>query len=545
MKIEKIKIERFKSYYEPYELDFNDVKGLWKISGSVGTGKTTIGEAILFGLFGTVSGKNLSELVSWGRKNAIVEIWCVSNSRNIYIKRDITSHGTSSIYVEIDGEELVFTNKRDAQKQLEEEYFDVSRVTMELLCIISFNNFKSLATLNTADTKKFLDQVLGFYTLTQYADACKLLKSENMNRVNNVDRQISQLTAQIEKLEELSNMEIIDGNIDEYNDLIKKIKDEMLEISNSHEKIMTELNNKDKELRASAAKIQALGNAKNKEIAFIEKGVCPTCGAPIDQSQLEIKKQERDAFLNQYKGIANDVKENNRVITENTSQYNETLAPMKKQIEEYKVKIVKLKEQANRINLNKDAINKLIKEQKSKNKELNGYIAEDANWERLYGILANDVRMKILESFIPALNKNIMKYAQQLHQPYIVSFDNSFKCSVSLCGYNNDIPLSSLSTGQLKTVDMMIILGILGTVIGSASANVIFLDELFSNLDGNLRNDMCSVLKNFITDGDTIFVISHQDLDDRYFNGTIKLHIDYKGQFEKHTTTTIVKNEIE
>lgn len=545
MKIEKIKIERFKSYYEPYELDFNDVKGLWKISGSVGTGKTTIGEAILFGLFGTVSGKNLSELVSWGRKNAIVEIWCVSNSRNIYIKRDITSHGTSSIYVEIDGEELVFTNKRDAQKQLEEEYFDVSRVTMELLCIISFNNFKSLATLNTADTKKFLDQVLGFYTLTQYADACKVLKSENMNRVNNVDRQISQLTAQIEKLEELSNMEIIDGNIDEYNDLIKKIKDEMLEISNSHEKIMTELNMKDKELRASAAKIQALGNAKNKEIAFIEKGVCPTCGAPIDQSQLEIKKQERDAFLNQYKGIANDVKENNRVITENSTQYNETLAPLKKQIEEYKVKIVKLKEQANRINLNKDAINKLIKEQKSKNKELNGYIAEDANWERLYGILANDVRMKILESFIPALNKNIMQYAQQLHQPYIVSFDNSFKCSVSLCGYNNDIPLSSLSTGQLKTVDMMIILGILGTVIGSASANVIFLDELFSNLDGNLRNDMCSVLKNFITDGDTIFVISHQDLDDRYFNGTIKLHIDYKGQFEKHTTTTIIKNEIE
>lgn len=545
MKIEKIKIERFKSYYEPYELDFNDVKGLWKISGSVGTGKTTIGEAILFGLFGTVSGKNLSELVSWGRKNAIVEIWCVSNSRNIYIKRDITSHGTSSIYVEIDGEELVFTNKRDAQKQLEEEYFDVSRVTMELLCIISFNNFKSLATLNTADTKKFLDQVLGFYTLTQYADACKVLKSENMNRVNNVDRQISQLTAQIEKLEELSNMEIIDGNIDEYNELIKKIKDEMLEIGNNHDKIMTELNMKDKELRASAAKIQALGNAKNKEIAFIEKGVCPTCGAPIDQSQLEIKKQERDAFLNQYKGIANDVKENNRVITENSTQYNETLAPLKKQIEEYKVKIVKLKEQANRINLNKDAINKLIKEQKSKNKELNGYIAEDANWERLYGILANDVRMKILESFIPALNKNIMQYAQQLHQPYIVSFDNSFKCSVSLCGYNNDIPLSSLSTGQLKTVDMMIILGILGTVIGSASANVIFLDELFSNLDGNLRNDMCSVLKNFITDGDTIFVISHQDLDDRYFNGTIKLHIDYKGQFEKHTTTTIIKNEIE
>ena len=545
MRIEKIKIERFKSYYEPYELDFNEVKGLWKVSGSVGTGKTTIGEAILFGLFGTVTGKNLSELISWGRKNAIVEIWCVSNARNIYIKREIKSSGQSTIYVEIDGEELVFTNKRDAQKQLEEEYFDVSRVTMELLCIISFNNFKSLATLNTADTKKFLDQVLGFYTLTQYADACKVLKSENMNNVGLVDRQISQITAQIEKLEEISNMEIIDGDIDECNNLIKNIKDEMLEIGKQYDNILGELNKKDKELRASATKIQSLGTAKNKEIAFIEKGVCPTCGAPIDQSQLETKKQEREVLLNQYGRISEDVKNNNNQINEKSAEYRAKLDPLKKQIDDYKVKVVRLKEQANRIHLNQDAINKLVLEQNNKKKELNKYIAEDANWERLYSILSNDVRMRILESFIPALNKNIMKYAQQLHQPYIVSFDNSFKCSVSLCGFNDNIPLSSLSTGQLKTVDMMIILGILGTVIGSASANVIFLDELFSNLDGGLRNDMCSVLKNFITENDTIFVISHQDLDDRYFDGTLKLHIDNKGQFEKHTTISIYKNENE
>ena len=46
MHIQKIRIERFKSFYEPYELDFNKVKGLWKVEGSVGSGKTTIGEAI-------------------------------------------------------------------------------------------------------------------------------------------------------------------------------------------------------------------------------------------------------------------------------------------------------------------------------------------------------------------------------------------------------------------------------------------------------------------------------------------------------------------
>ena len=545
MRIEKIRIERFKSYYEPYELDFNEVKGLWKISGSVGTGKTTIGEAILFGLFGAISGKNLSELISWGRKNAIVEIWCVSNARDIYIKREIKSSGQSTIYVEVDGEELVFTNKRDAQKQLEDEYFDISRVTMELLCIISFNNFKSLATLNASDTKKFLDQVLGFYTLTQYADACKVLKSENTSMMSKIDREIEQISAQIEKLEEMINIQFIEGNIDECNENISKIKSEIEALEKEYISIVSNLNKKDKELRASASKIQTLGAAKNKEIAFIEKGICPTCGAPIDQSQLENKKQERALLLKEYSELGAKIKENTESIDEHVSRQKEMVAPLKKQIEGYKEKIVKLKEQANRRTLNQDAINKLIEEKDTRNFELNKYISEDANWERLYGILASEVRMKILESFIPALNKNIMKYAQQLHQPYIVSFDNSFKCSVTLCGYDGVIPLSSLSTGQLKTVDMMIILGILGTVIGSASANVIFLDELFSNLDGNLRNDMCSVLKAFMNEGDTMFVISHQDLDDRFFDGTMKLGIDLKGQFEKHTSVTIYKNDVE
>ena len=121
MYIQKIKVNKFKSFYEPYELDFDKVKGLWKVSGSVGSGKTTIGEAILFGLFGSISGKNNGDLVSWGQKSGTVELWCRSNARDIYIKREVYAAGHSTIYVEIDDEELIFTNKRDAQQQLENE----------------------------------------------------------------------------------------------------------------------------------------------------------------------------------------------------------------------------------------------------------------------------------------------------------------------------------------------------------------------------------------------------------------------------------------
>lgn len=545
MYIRKIKIDKFKSFYEPFELDFEKIKGLWKVSGSVGSGKTTIGEAILFGLFGSVSGKNNGDLVSWGQKSGTVELWCRSNGRDIYIKRGLYSAGHSTIYVEVDNEELIFTNKRNAQQQLESEYYDISKVTMELLCIISFNNFKSLATLNTADTKKFLDQVLGFYTLTEYADVCKQFRQENDAIVNSISRQITNVSAQIDKLNEMSNVEIIEGDIAELNDVVKSIQDQIANSRAIYDEEKARLNKIGLELREHATKIKTLGSAKAKEIAFIEKGVCPTCGAPIDQSQLEIKRNEKQLLLQQYNDVSEKIKANDKLTQDNLDWYNAAVKPLKVDLDNNKAQIVRLKEQAKRKNVNQEEIDRLQSEKDLLTKDYDRHLTDSLSWDRLSSILSNDVRAKILESFIPALNKNIMNYATELHQPYIVSFDNSFKCSVSLCGYESDIPLSALSTGQLKTVDMMIILGVLGTVIGSAATNVIFLDELFSNLDGGLRNDMCSVLHNFISDNDTMFVISHQDLDERYFNGTMKLHIDHRGQYEKHSSVTFTENTIE
>ena len=85
MYIEKIKIENFKSIYDPLELDFTNIKGLWKINGDVGSGKTTIGEAVIFGLFGSIKGKNNADLISWGKKHGLIEVWCRARNKSIYI----------------------------------------------------------------------------------------------------------------------------------------------------------------------------------------------------------------------------------------------------------------------------------------------------------------------------------------------------------------------------------------------------------------------------------------------------------------------------
>lgn len=541
MHIQKIRIENFKSIYNPLEIDFNEVKGFWKISGSVGAGKTSIGEAIIYGLFGTVGGKNQADLISWGRKHGVIEIWCVSKSRNIYIKRELNSYGQSPIYVEVDGEELIFTNKRNAQQQLEQEYYDTSKVTLELLCIISFNNFKSLATLNTSDTKKFLDQVLGFYTLTEYAENCKCLKIDNNNRMIQISNVIDKLESQVKKLEELSNMEVITGDIvsikQEINSLMV-LKDQLTEEVKQE---LYAVKEKQKDLNHQKITLITLGKNKKQEIDFLEKGVCPTCGAKIDQSQLDIKKQERVVLLEQYNNIDQQCKE---VLSELNS-LDEKLTNInneyKNKIDDAKILLTRLEEQAKRIKINTSEIETIKCNIKGNEELLSELQAEDSEWEKLYNILSVQVRSNILQSFIPTLNKNILKYVQRLHLPYIVEFDSNFKCNISICGVDKEVPVSSLSTGQLKTVDMVIILGVLGTIIGSNGINILFLDELFSNLDAGLRNEMCCVLRESLKPDSTIFIISHTDLEDKYFDGNIYMKLEVKDQYEKHSVANIEK----
>lgn len=539
MIITKIRIQNFKSIYEPLELDFSNIKGLWKIGGAVGSGKTTIGEAIIFGLFGSVKGKNNNDLISWGEKHCVVELWCSVRNKSIYIKRELNSYGMSPIYVEVDGEEIIFTNKRDAQTQLEQEYFDISRVTIELLCIISFNNFKSLATLNTADTKKFLDQVLGFYILTLYGDMCKELRNDNRLNINSLNNDIKNIQGQINKLYEISNMERIEGDLNKVKSDKKEIEEKLKNLSKKYnddkESIMKEL----EDLNAKLSSIKTLGYNKKKEIEFIEKGTCPTCGAPIDQSQLEIKRRERNILLENFNDINNKLISKKSELGDCAGTYKRDKNELDKKLSEVNSLKYKLEEQTRRQVINENEIQSLENQIITKEEDVLRYTQEDAQWELLWNILSNEIRSKILESFIPVLNDNILRYTQRLQQPYIIKFDSNFKCNISLCGGDKEIALGSLSTGQLKTVDMIIILGVLGTVLGSEACNIMFLDELFSNLDSELRNEMCGVLREFLKENSTMFIISHMDMDDRYFDGSINMKLEMKNQFEKRSIIDI------
>lgn len=536
MILKSIKIRNFKSVYDEFVLDFEDVKGFWKIEGSVGSGKTTIGEAIIFGLFGDIKGKNQRDLVSWGEKKGYVEIDCVSNGHHLNIHRNIS--GELSVLVE--GEPLVFTNKRDAQLQLEDEYYDVSKMTLELLCIISFNNFKSLSNMTPSDSRAFLDQVFGFSLLSQYAENCKTMKKDVENEIAETNADLRSVTAQIRKIEELSNQETIAGNLSDVN---TQIIDNQKVIKEKQENIASferEIRNSIREKRDELIHIKELGTNKTKEIKFIEKGICPTCGAKIDQSGLETKRQEREVFLMRYNDVNNEINNLSAELNKGLLEMKNELSSLNETHKELLTLQTRLKEQQRRLSINKNEITSLKKEHDVIVKKLDNLNSDKEQWDQLFDFVSTDMRQKVLSSFIPLLNNAIQEYARQLNLPYIIEFDNQFKCSIHLFGLEKPISINMLSTGQLKTVDMCIILGVLKVIFSGIHFNVMFLDELFSNMDPDLRGMVCNVLKSELKPEQTIFIISHQELFDTNFDGTISAKLVYSNGKEKSSYS--VKN---
>ena len=294
--------------------------------------------------------------------------------------------------------------------------------------------------------------------------------------INNINNQIGRIRSQIDKINELSNIQKIEGDqaaikneINNLNAQLTALGEQFTQESN---KIHKELMKRNQDL----AEVKTLGTNKAKEIAFIEKGVCPTCGAPIDQSQLEIKKKERTVLLEQYKTIASDIKAIQESLAPISAKYKEDRSELQESLDDNKKLLTRLQEQAKRMSINFGEIENLESNISELNASLADLQTEDQQWELLYNILSNDVKSSIINSFIPLLNKNILKYTQRLQQPYIISFDPSFNCTIEKCGFNQKISLNDLSTGQLKIVNTCIIFGMLGTIIGSNKLNIQVLD---------------------------------------------------------------------
>lgn len=527
MKIKDIRIKDFKSIYGEQYFNFDTLDGLIKLSGIIGSGKTTVGEAILWGLYGKLKDHKNGNLIAWHKKSCEIEINLISKNKEIYIKRN--THMPLEVY--IDGKLLAASNKRDTQEILEEEYYDVPALAIQKMCIISFNAFNnSLCSMSPGETRTFLDEIFGFKTFTEYNDEIVLERKTQLTENTQLNAVLTETKNQIQHLiekkelqkNELKNSVDINELSNKRNQLIEQGKQE----KNKLDTLNSEYNKKHSEYIKKMSEAATLGKQEKNYINTFKTGKCPTCGHDIDINILEERKRK----MYEYAELYNKYDSENKILESNHNNeitiIQDNINNIKKEINDIDSKIKIYNNNLKLINENYDD---LICEYNEKIVKLEEEISiSDKNigeWNEMNELFSKTLRYGLLDTLIPHINKSIKYYMNKLQQEYTVEYDQEFKPHIHITNNDLEISYKDLSTGQKKTLDIAIIFGVIQNVIANVDFNIFFLDELFSNMDADSRYTMLSVLKETLCENRTIFVVNHAEMPDDFFTHKIRVSL--------------------
>ena len=543
MIIHNIKITNFKSIYGSQTFNFDNLKGLIKLSGPIGSGKTTIAEAILWGLYGTVKGQNNGQLVSWNAKACEIEMNLTSKNKEVHIIRNIYQ----PLIVEINGKTLLASSKRNTQEILEDEIYDVPKLAVTKMCVISFNAFNSLAAMSPSETKIFLDDIFGFKLFSDYNNEVIIERKAQQNEQLKLNSIYEETLKQIEQLREKQAAQTI--QLQESVDLSgiqskrAKLVNQGVTLKNKKEDIKKERDTKNKEFEsqiqvfvAKMSEAATLGKQAKNHYNTFKSGICPTCGQKIDQAHIDEYKNKMEEYANVYRTNEAEKKKIEEIKQKSYNSYLTKMAECDTEMDSLRKQIsaidAELKSYNDSVQLIQDNYDELIKEYEEKAKtikeELDKCDVEIGEWNEMNELFTKTLRYNLLETLIPHINKSIQFFINKMDQSYKVQYDQEFKPHIFVDGWDKEIAYNNLSTGQRKSLDLAIIFGILQNVITSIDFNVFVLDELFSNMDSDARNIMLNLLKETMSEDKTIFVMNHAEMADDFFKFKIRVKLESK-----------------
>ena len=542
MRIDYIEFKNFASYGNKIQrLEFDqDQSELFLTLGKNGDGKTTIANAIIYGLYGKVEGVKLSDLPNRINKDLLVKIGIQCGTMKIDIERGLMPNKFS---VMINGIEFDKAGKKSVQDYLEEEVFGIPYHVFKNIIILSINDFKSFLTMNNSDKRQIIDRMFGFSILNDMQKQIKEERKQVKMDIDTYESELNQLLESIKSVRGKLNTLLEESNTANKSK-IEELKEGLLSLKGNVEKLDAERKNHEGEMNkfnsqyndkhSDAKDIKREIDYLKKKLALYESGHCPTCETKLDSEWHTNQKCEFEENIKTNMDSIKSFKVEMDALSEKVTDARELKLDLEGQIREHKINMGQLKAELLKLkntpdDKNFDHLKTLITEfetkEATKSNEKDNLNADYNFMEIVEQVLGEDgVKNLAVKTILPGLNANIAAMASTMHLQFHIRFDEKFDCIINHLG--EDINPLTLSTGERKKADFIIIIAIIKILkLRFPQLNLLFLDELLSSVDHDGVYNILKILNQVIKENKiNTFVINHTVLPHEIFDKKIQIY---------------------
>lgn len=535
MRLKKVSWKNFKSYSNIMtELDFSDIHSLNLIIGVNGTGKSSIAECITYLMYGKIENFTASEIPNRTNKNFYGKIELDCDGHSVIIERGLAP---TIFTVTIDGNVVDTAGKTNVQDMLEEVYYRIPYSVFKNIIVLSINDFKSLVNLNLSDKRNIIDRIFGFTifneVLKKVKEDVKGIDSEisensgslraNNNSIERIISQVNELKNNMVSQDEIKKLAL---NIQKTEEKEKKNEESIQKLEETREKIKREALEKSVDIKDAKKRIEEI----DKKIKLIDSGRCPMCGSSLETDEF---REEKENLLEERKSCEETIK----LITDIVNESVRKIEILNKNITTFKgnsqrSNIIELKSDLkSKISANETKVDPLIETKKQiendiakLTEEQNILSEKKLNYSILLKMLGEDggIKQMIAKSYIKDLNNIIAQTIDFMNMPYSVVFDSNFNTTIMQNG--SKVNYKTLSTGEKKRVDFATIISFVKLLkLQYGELNLLFIDELFSNIDIDGVDDMLQLLKDLCQELSlNIFLIHHARLENIMFDNVFE-----------------------
>jgi len=530
---------------QPTEIKFTDTQTTL-IVGANGSGKSTMLDALCFGLFNKAFRKiTKGQLVnSTNEKECLVEIDFSIGTKEYKIKRGIKPN---IFEIWIDGTlQNQAASSTDQQKQLEDSILKLNYKSFTQIVILGSASFVPFMQLSTANRREVVEDLLDIKIFSAMNAVIK-------DRIKNTNDKIKEFSLKQSMTEEKVEMqkEFIESieksgkeNIEKKRDKITSIETHIDQLTAENTQKIEEVSNtlqpQLENLLDASKKLKQLSNLKGKisekvssiteqHKFFNNNSVCPTCTQTIEEEFRLNKVSESETKAKELQQGYNELKEAIQQEEKRENEFNvvsREISSLNNEISNNNVKISQLNKQSrdldqeiqditNKIK-NRNTERKVLKEleqtldiiqtEKAKNKE-------DISYFDFAHSLMKDggIKGKIIKKYLPLMNQQINKYLQMMDFYINFTLDEEFNEKIK-SPIHEDFTYESFSEGEKMRINLSILFTWreIARMKNSVNTNLLILDEVFDSSLDFMGTDYFTKIIKYVIKDTNIFVISHK-----------------------------------